>query len=311
MKKIQIKIILILGLSIFLLARCNDPEDTPCIYNDPRLCDPDYVDSIAQGGDGVDTIDFDDAVLTDYDEKIFLEEFTGFRCTNCPAATANANNLKDQYPDRLFLSAIHCTEIFAAPLPPEDDPDEEFQIDLRTPEGETWHSYYSPPGLPDGLINRLGNQFGPTIASPFWAGRVDELIAENNPEVYIKVTDVEVSDNEIVRVHATVKPLILGEDDYYINALLLEDGIIAGQKDVGETLHNYEHNHVFRRASNGPWGTLAYGGDLNLDATTALDFQLSIPVDTVWKLENCHIIVAVSKESTREIIQVDEAAVFE
>lgn len=312
MRTIQIKIIFILSLGVFFLSRCNDPSDTPCIYNDERLCDPAYRDSINQGGDGVDTIAFN-ADLSTYDEKILLEEFTGFRCTNCPEATAQATELKDMYPDRLYLSSIHCMEIFAAPLPPGDDPNGEFQIDMRTTEGNIWFDYYMPLGLPNGLINRLGTEFSTTISSFFWTDRIADLIGENNPQVYIKITEVEVdSSASVVKVHATVKPLILSEDDaYYINAWILENGIIAGQKSRDGVLHNYEHNHVFRSASNGPWGALAYNGASNLDANTALDFQMSIPIESDWVIENCHILVVISKESTREIIQVEEKEVIE
>lgn len=309
MKNIYFKFIFLLGLLVMMLEGCNDPKDTGCIYNDPRLCDPAYVDSIKNaGGGGVDTIAFNED-LTNYDEKILLEEFTGFRCTNCPTAAANASNLKDQYPDQLFLSAIHCTEIFAGPISPANDPEGEFQNDLRTPEGAEWYNYYNPPGLPDGLINRLGTENTATIPYPYWADRVAELVADNNPEVYVGITSLALnSDSTILTVKVTVKPLILTDDEYYINGMVVESGIITGQKKVGGegVIHNYSQNHVFRRTSNGPWGTLAYHGDLNLDANTALKFQLSVELSKDWVLENCDVIVAISKESTREIIQVDE-----
>ncbi len=312
MKSFQIKLIFLLSLSVLVLEGCNDPKDTPCIYNDPRLCDPAYVDSINNAGsNGVDTIAFNED-LTNYDEKILLEEFTGFRCTNCPTAAAYASNLKDQYPDQLFLSAIHCTENFAAPLPPANDPGGEFQLDLRTPEGAEWYNYYNPPGLPDGLINRIGTENTSTIPYPYWEERVAALIADNNPEVYVGITDLAINgDSTILTVRVTVKPLILEEDEYYINAMVVESAIITGQKTIGDVLHDYSQNHVFRRASNGPWGTLAYHGDLNLDANTALKFQLSVVLSEDWNLGNCDVVVAISKESTREIIQVDEKPLIE
>ena len=312
MKSIHIKFIFFISLSAMMLEGCNDPKDTGCIYNDPRLCDPAYVDSINNaGGGGVDTIAFSED-LTNYNENIFLEEFTGFRCTNCPTAAANASNLKDQYPNRLFLSSIHCTENFAAPLPLADDPDGEFQIDMRTPEGNEWYNYYNPPGLPDGLINRLGTENTSTIPYPYWADRVAALIADNNPEVYVRITNLSINnDSTKLTVNVTVKPLISSLDDYYINALVVESGIVTGQKTVGDVLHGYVQNHVFRRASNGPWGTLAYHGDLNLDPNTALEFQLSVQLSDDWVLGNCDVMVAISKESTRETIQVEEKHLIE
>lgn len=313
MKNIHFQFIFLLSLSAMMLEGCNDPKDTGCIYNDPRLCDPAYVDSInnAGGSGGLDTIAFNED-LTNYDETIFLEEFTGFRCTNCPVAAATASDLKDQYPNRLFLSSIHCTENFAAPIPPGDDPLGEFQLDLRTPEGAEWYNYYNPPGLPDGIINRLGTENTQTIYFSLWADRVAELLADNNPEVYVGITNVTLnSDSTKLTLDVTVKPLILAEDEYYINALVTESGIVTGQKTIGDVLHGYVQNHVFRRASNGPWGTLAYHGDLNLDANTALQFQLAVDLNDDWVLQNCDVIVAISKESTREIIQVDEKPLTE
>lgn len=313
MRFIEIKFILLLFLSAMVLEGCNDPKDTGCIYNDPRLCDQAYLDSINKGDiNMIDTIAFNEN-LSNYDEKILLEEFTGFRCVNCPPAAVTAANLHDEYPGRVVLSAIHCTEFFAAPIPPNGDPAGEYQIDLRTPEGEELHDYYNMNGgLPDGMINRLGTSAPPsTIPYQQWADRVAELITQNNPDVFIQVSDLAVNaDSTKLLVEVVIKPLnLIPQEEYYINAMLLESGIIAGQKSTSGDIHNYNHKHVFRRASNGAFGTFAYHGDLNLDANTALIFRLPISLEPEWVLENCDVIVAVTKESTREVIQVDEKAI--
>lgn len=292
------KSLLILLTLPFILMSCTD--DVDCIYQDERLCDPNYIGNVSEG-----IVDFNDD-MTGYTEKFLLEEFTGFLCTNCPSATAQAKNLAAQYEGRLMLVAVHCTQFFAAPFP-NTEPGDPFNLDFRTTEGEIYHSYYNPPGLPDGVINRLGTENSATISASNWADKLAELMPENNPEVYIRIVSTEIdADSTELSAKILVKPLVIGDDVYTINMGLTESGIHEAQKTVGGvTLYDYVHDHVFRRNSNGNWGTIAYNNELELNSNQALAFTLRISLEPSWKIENCEAFVYISKESNREILQVE------
>ena len=296
MKSIQFNILLI--CIAILVFSCNDPKTTDCVYIDKRLCDPNFSNDILVG-----VVDFDQSSLIDYDEKIYLEEFTGFKCTNCPAATATAKNLQTEYEGRLHIAAIHCTKFFAAP--DTDDPDEPFHKDFRTPEGEIYYDFYQPPGLPDGVIDRFGTENTPTISFNLWAERLQILMGSNDPECYLEFGNVTFNeDSTVVQVIALAKPIELINDRINLNVAALENGIAEAQKTIGnETLYDYIHDHVFRTTSHGAWGTFGFDGDLLLEANEILQFEFTIPLDEEWSIENLELIFYASRESNREVIQ--------
>ncbi len=284
----------------FVIQSC-DKNETDCIYIDKRMCDPDYI-----APDTTVVIPFD-IDLTGYQEKVLLEEFTGFLCINCPTATSIAVSLKEQYPERLSIVAIHCTPFFAGPLT--EDPDEPFHLDFRTDEGEELYEYFLPDGLPSGVINRRGTQSSNTITYQNWADRLNVLMADNNPEVYLKIGEPEVNqDSTVLKAQVIVKPLILDPgESYVINMGLMENGIEEAQKAPNNvTLYDYIHNHVFRGNSDGTWGRLAYEGDSELGEGEALLMTMSIDLNPEWKLENSELFVYVYRQSNREVIQVEE-----
>jgi hypothetical protein len=287
---------------LFLLGSCQ--EDTDCIYRDKRLCDPDYNPNVTTG-----VIPFDED-LSDYEEKVLLEEFTGFLCTNCPTATTTAKNLRSQYPGRLTIVAVHCTPFFASPTT--TDPNEPFFLDFRTVEGEEYYNFYQPPGLPDGVIDRLGTENTSTISFQNWANRLQTLMAENEPEVFIRIANIIFSpDSSSITAQVVIKPLILTDDVFNINMGIMESGIEEAQKDAGGvTLYDYIHDHVFRGNSNGTWGTFAYDGNTVLESNQALGFEINMEISDEWNLDNCEVFVYISRESNREIVQVEEVVLI-
>lgn len=300
--KNHILFILILSLGTILFS-CQENDDD-CIYLDKRRCDPNFV--IPEIAEGIVVLD---APITNYDEKILLEDFTGFRCTNCLPATITATNLKSAHPNRLSIVGVHCTSFFAAPLT--SDPSLPYHKDFRTPEGEEFATYYNLVSLPNGAINRLGINGNSTIPYASWADRVEALLAENNPEVYIHIEDVTVNDqnNElIVKVYA--KPLIASQEQYLINLSVTESNIQEAQKNSsspGGEILDYVHNHVYRGSAYGAWGIDVFKGDLELYYNEALSFTLKMDINPEWNLEHCEVLVFISKSSNREVVQIEEA----
>lgn len=292
--------------AVFIVGALQSCSDTSCIYQDERLCNPDYDGEVAEG---VVAFDRD---LSSYSEKFLLEEFTGFLCTNCPDATATAKALKEQYQERLVLVGIHCTPFFAAPLP-NAEPGEPFSQDFRTESGENYYNYFAPPGLPDGLINRRGTPNSSTISSALWADYLAQYMPVNSPDVYIGIDSVTVAvDSSSVKAWVVVKPLVPDEGRFLVNMGLMENNIHEAQKDVGGVTHyDYIHDHVFRGNSNGDWGTFAYDGDIELAADQALAFSFTIETEPSWVLANSDVFVYISREEDRSVVQVEERAVLE
>src|SRR5690606_30150402 len=128
--------------------------------------------------------------------------------------------------------------------------------DFRTPEGAVFETYYNLVGLPNGAINRLGTEDTKTIHHTQWTDRINTLLSENNPEVYISIEGITVDEeNQKLIVDVYSKPLIPSSEDYLINLSVTESGIEEAQKNSGSPggeILDYVHNHVFRGSAYGP-----------------------------------------------------------
>ena len=100
-------------------------------------------ESVQDGGGGSG-----DAVV----RKVLLEDMTGHRCNNCPAAAAQATALQAIHGEDLVVIAVHCVNGFSAPQNPIGDGI--LDSDHRTPEGTAYESAFGITFLPTGLISR-------------------------------------------------------------------------------------------------------------------------------------------------------------
>ena len=285
-----------------LLFSCQDKDDG-CIYLDKRLCDPDFV--IPEISEGIVELKLP---ITNYDEKVLLEDFTGFRCTNCLPATVTAANLKAANPKRLSIAAVHLMYNFSTPG---TDPTKPFYKDFRTPEGEVFETYYNLNSLPWGAVNRLGDNVNKYIPYAEWTDRVNALLSENNPKVYISIENLTIDEeNEQILADVYAKPLIASEEKYLINISVTESGIAEAQMNSsspGGVILDYVHNHVYRGSGYGPWGIDVFQGNIDLRTNEVLSYKLKMDIKPEWDLNNCEVLVFISKSSNREVVQVEEA----
>lgn len=300
-------LIIFLILSIGTLFFSCQEKDDECIYLDKRMCDPDFV--LPEIAEGIVELE---SPITNYDEKVLLEDFTGFRCTNCLPATITATNLKAANPNRLSIAGVHLMYTFSAPGT--SDPTQPFHKDFRTPEGEEFESYYNLFSLPTGAINRLGSQGNKYIPYAEWTDRVNALLSENNPEVYISIENLTI-DEESQQIVADVyaKPLISSGEKYLINISVTESGIEEAQMNSatpGGIIYDYVHNHVYRGSGYGPWGIDVFEGDIDLHTNEVLSFKLKMDIKPEWDLNNCEVLVFISKSSNREVVQIEESSLL-
>ena len=169
--------------------------------------------------------------------------------------------------------------------------------------------------MPSGVINRLGlNREPGAIPDLFWTDIVADWMSENNPEVYIEIEHANfAADSSSIDVDVMVKPLNIDPtENYYFNMAILENGIHEAQKTTNnEVIYDYIHNHVLRGNSHGPWGIIGFPGDVMIGADEGFHFNFRMDVSSEWVLSNCEIVIYAAKESTREVVQVEEAHLVE
>lgn len=215
-----------------------------------------------------------------------IEDFTGQRCINCPAATVEIEKLQEQYgADTLIAVGIHSGP-FAQ------------KTDLVTDIGNQYYDYWKIDAQPSAMINR-----GAPIKDPaLYGAAVSEALSKTTP-VTLKV---ERTYEEASRL-LTVK--VIGSTAEDVNCKLqlwlTENGIMKTQLFPNNVRDNeYIHNHVFRTSLTND----IFGDHFNLTATGGeKEATYSTTIDETWNPNKMHIVAFVF--DSHEILQATRKAI--
>lgn len=215
---------------------------------------------------------------------VLVEDFTGQRCVNCPAATEELVKLQEQYGhDNVVVVAIHSgpfghrSTISSPRLP------------LCTETGDLYFSQWNVEAQPGTLINRVGGvcydptQYGKRIA--------DEL--QKSTPVSLDVMASGNAEGGQVMVTVTANST-LPFPDAKLQVWLLEDGIVNTQyMGDGSMNRDYVHNHVFRASlTKDPTGDA-----FPLEASDVFTCSVGTLLDAAWVLEKMSAVAIVFNDS--------------
>ena len=252
------------------------------------------------------------------DKKVLIEDFTGHTCPNCPDAARELDAIHDIYGDQIIGVALHVTKAFARPYSANQAP--AFQYDFRTNWGDDWDAFYgiSDAGLPRGMVNRIGFPDSHKLGKNEWANAVvNELAKDPGFGIIINTT------TETITINTKVLNSI--NADYNLVVCLTESNIINWQKDGGNNVENYEHNHVLRTvlidetlsdSTNYVVGQeiekikdydLADLEQFNIDYSTNNISELGNGNAGGWDANNMSVVAYIYNTNTKEIVQVEEA----
>jgi hypothetical protein len=283
------KILLSLTALLIIASACNKIDASKELFDilppvEVTPWDPDYAKTVIQ--------------------KIYVEEFTGHRCTYCPAGARELKAIMDA-DTTIIATAIHCTGL-ADPLskPP-------FDKNYKTPMGDIICKDFNIEGPPKIMINRRessANKWG--FDKNDWRKEIAK-IDRNNIRAGI---EIKCSVNESIQeIETQISVTILKEikNPVQICLVLQQDGIISGQVDNGAYILDYIHNHMLRAGFNGNYGTaLTPNGivkeQLKYSTTFKLSYGSSFPYSNIpIEAENCSIVVYLLDKETKEVIQVE------
>lgn len=229
--------------------------------------------------------------------RVLLEEFTGVKCNNCPAAAAEAKRLQTIFgKENLILLSIHAGNLATTDA---DHPEA-----FNTSEGTELFNFFQLFGVPVGFVNRVDHSNGGIIKpSDTWRTLVPAQL-EQQPVAEINLVEDsfnngtrELTVNGTINVLDTVNGL---PANTYLSMFLAEDGIISPQTMGDKTVNpTYEHNHVLRGSFNG-----TYGAPIDLSSGSA-NFSESITLTNEMNKANCMAIAFVYDRDTYEILQVN------
>lgn len=242
-----------------------------------------------------------------YIRNILLEEYTGFRCGNCPRAAELAASLHEFYGDRIVVMRVHAGG-YAIPK------GTKYTYDFRNPDGNIYDTFFgnSKAGNPNGLISRYGYPGNHIYSESKWDGVIQQLIA-TKPMMTIELeAEGDETTREIV-INYKIKYLENGKPNHNICLLVLEDSIIAYQTDYRLTpqdIPDYVHMHILRGAVNGTWGEPLNEAGIAVDDTFEKQIQYKIPEGKDWKMKDLSILAYVHDNgATYEVYQVQLAHV--
>ncbi len=282
MKRIFLNIIAFVCMTCLLLVGCDKIEGD--IYQ------------IVQNEDV--TVTFPDINPDEVYRKIFVEEFTGHRCTNCPQGHQMLESLHQQYGDTLVTVGIHYGAL-AKPF------GSVFSYDFRTEAGNQIGDAYGIDGIPAAIVNRVQESGG--WPREQWASVLRDV---DRSKVFAAVQLINEYDAASKTLKANAKVTTLKAIDNQLRLILfvVEDGIVKPQKDGNQDIEDYVHNHVLRCALTDPFGfpltkdTWQNGDSEMYAASVSFDGQ-------DWNPENCQVVAALFDPITSEVLQVEKANV--
>jgi len=316
------QIFILLG-SIFLISACDKvkPPNYGCTNPLALNYDPDatlddgnceFDPSILRGCTDSTATNYDPTALVDdchcrYDSvrTVLLEDYTGFRCSNCPQAAEELKEIQCLYGARVIPLAVHVSKTFAEP---ENNPDGSFSTDFRTDLGNIYETEFGTGlFLPNGIVNRKEYQGTFSQLYNSWEGYVANVLAQP-PEALLNLT---VGYNETTReatAELKVSALVdMNASPYRLVVLLTEDSIIDWQSDNRldpPKIPDYVHMHTLRAGFNGAWGDLINGGNPMTTGFTETTTK-SLVIDEAFVDHNCNVVAFIFRDDTKEVIQAE------
>ncbi len=232
-------------------------------------------------------------------KSILLEDYTGFKCTNCPDAHEVAQDIRDTYGDQVKIMALHVTDVFAAPTDGTVYPDP-FSQDFRTEAGEIYVSQFGVFALPSGLINRNSSNGFYTIPFASWETEIDARINEM-ADIRMDIFSAHYSEDTL-KVNFDIEFLEALDGDYYVTINLVENELTSAQYTTGEVEYDYLQKDVFRGTLNGVYGELVNSDPQDMDLHI-VEGNYFLPGNSIdpntpnpdIEIEDCHIIIYVYK----------------
>ncbi|MBX7241666.1 MAG: Omp28 family outer membrane lipoprotein [Bacteroidia bacterium] len=227
----------------------------------------------------------------DVKRTILVEEFTGFKCKNCPDASKALHNLKkNTYNDQLVIVAVH-----AGTLAQPNIAGNYSSADYRTTEGTQLAADFLIDFVPVALINRVPDvgSSTPFYSKEIWASVIAAEL-EKPAEAEVELSATYNASNRNVSITVDGKFLTEGTDQEYLSVYVIEDGVVGEQDSNGVHIEHYDHKSMFRGSVNGLYGDRISTTVVPLDYTFTKNYTYTLP--SVIDPAKCHIVAFIHRK---------------
>ena len=274
-------------LSFLLLALAWTIAPSCDVITEPFKENPNPVDtsSVVRGDTLVQTA-----------RAVFIEDFTGHRCKNCPKASKAIKALDSIYGPTLIIPvALHAGPSNFTGV------NTDYPTDFTTVEGDDIATLFGIFALPMGMVQRADYPTAHQKTYTAWAGLAAQEIA-STPEALFTLSAAYDSVSRQAIVHYSAALQSAQANDLGIAVYLKESHIISPQLMPNNTRDEfYMHKNVFRAAPLGPTGVevSATGGSAGQVFTGSATKTL----DPLWNPKECEWVVILYDRSTYRVLQ--------
>lgn len=243
-----------------------------------------------------------DSSITDTTrQRVLVEEFTGTRCVNCPAGSAELARLQEIYGDRMVVVAIHAGS-FARPYP-------ESRVDFRTPEGDALLDFLGQPlGYPSAVISRkqFAGEFDLQLSRSLWPVYLQqELELPARIDLNLRVSYDPTSRTVSLGVDLTMRTDTETPEDLRLSVMVVEDSIAEYQLTPDGLDPAYIHRHNLRDMLTAATGN-SLPDDWSTGQTISRNYTYSLP--NSWKEADVSLVALVHRTGgVKEVWEVTRA----
>lgn len=283
---------IVLGLALVGLNSCDKVEQPTIVKNNSTT---------VGSGSTVDSV-------TNYSQsgfkKTLLEDYTGHKCGNCPAAARLASSLTAQYQSSLVVIAVHAGFFSKT--------NTQFPQSFTCTAGNDWDGSagfnVSGQGNPNGMVNRKQYPGFQKVHKDTWATTVG--LAQADPFI-VKLDVMSKYDKATRGLNVETKLTFLQAyaNNVKLQLVLTEDSIVAPQLDYAQVpddyVEEYEFEHMLRGAINGSWGEVAKTAPITALSTATIT-NSGFAVDAAFNDKHLYLVVFAYDETTKEVLQVEK-----
>jgi len=279
-----------------------------CVLFSFTSCDPEIGPGIDFGNaacsEDSEIVEILETVPVPEVKRVFMMEFTGANCANCPKGAAAVQGILDLHDETFVPIGMHTTlgGIF--------DPVDGAAQDFTLSEGTTYFTQFMGFGIPSASTDLfVFPQFPTEIMDPTEVSETSwidfyDIRSELTPAVNLSVKGV--INSGTLEVSAEVVYHEDSSEDHFITVYVLESHIIDKQKlPDNSTDDNYEHNHIVRQLLTTTSGSILIGPGENKVAGTKVTRNFCITeIPEVWNTENIEFAAIVHRGgASLEVLQ--------
>lgn len=222
---------------------------------------------------------------------VLLEEYTGFRCGNCPAAGEIAHHIKELFPNNVVLLSIHAGAL-AMPTP-------QHKYNFISQTMKDLENYFNigwGVGTPNGLVDRVAYNNSLILPESEWQAAVTERL--KSPAIAkIELSPKYNESNKTISCDIKVKFLETNDNIFNITLYVVEDSIVQYQTDYRKNpidIYDFVHNNIVRDALTPTFGDALNTEQIKKDQEFTKTYSKQIPSNADWRPQWIRIVAVLT-----------------